>query len=327
MQVIMDRYIVFIAIWCLILNTYIVVSCNKTKSLEDREKKRVQNYIYFISTGILVLDLCTYKFTGSNTNAARWIVSIVSYALYLFKYMYLTAFTMFMMKYTKKLVLVKKGLLAVSVLIGVVGMLFLSLPGVREDFYYLDDYNYLHYGEVYCAIRFLFILDVVIMLIALLVEKKYYRKGTFNLYLGYCINLMLTGLLDYYIDAWYLQNMAIFFSTMIIFIDNMTKVSDKWQDARKELIFSEYRASHDLMTGLWNKSSGMQQIRDYLEKMTEGDMAVLGFVDIDDFKSVNDNYGHEVGDFWIVRLPIFWCLSVIRMILCADTAVTSISFF
>ena len=71
---------------------------------------------------------------------------------------------------------------------------------------------------------------------------------------------------------------------------------------KKELLFSEYRASHDIMTGLWNKTSGRDKVRNCLENMSESDVAALGFVDIDNFKSVNDTYGHEIGDFWICEI-------------------------
>ena len=148
-------------------------------------------------------------------------------------------------------------------------------------------------------IKVLLALDILIVLAALLLERKQYSKKIFRLYLIYACILTATAFLDYVIDTWYLQNLAIFFSSMIISVNHMIQVSDQWLDAKRELLISEYRASHDIMTGLWNKTSGVDQVRNCLENMSESDMAVLGFMDIDNFKSVNDTYGHETGVFWI----------------------------
>lgn len=298
----MSNYLVLIAIWCLILSTYIVLISRKEKSLEVREKRKVQSVIYFISLGLLVFDLLTFRFVGYEDDLSCWIMTISSYALYLLKYMYVTYFTIFLMKKNGKHVLLKKILLGVSILLGLTGMMFISIPEIRESIYYLDEYNYIYYGSNYNLLRANFILDILVMLAVVLLDKKQYGNRVFKLYVGYTINLIITGIMDYYMDAWYLQDMAIFFSTMIIFIDNMMKVSEDWSDTKKDLILSEFRASHDLMTGVWNKTYGLKNIKDYIENMSDDEMAVLGFVDIDDFKAVNDTFGHEVGDFWICKI-------------------------
>ena len=73
----------------------------------------------------------------------------------------------------------------------------------------------------------------------------------------------------------------------------------------QEVERTKYEAEHDLLTGMYNKTAGMQRIREYIDNMTDEDSASLVFVDIDDFKSVNDTYGHAVGDYWIEKVAKF----------------------
>lgn len=40
MQIIMNQYICFVALWCLVINTFIVFSSSNVKALEQRDKKR-----------------------------------------------------------------------------------------------------------------------------------------------------------------------------------------------------------------------------------------------------------------------------------------------
>lgn len=52
-------------------------------------------------------------------------------------------------------------------------------------------------------------------------------------------------------------------------------------------------AEHDQMTGLYNRGGGDSKIRSYLAGGIAGTFILL---DVDDFKHVNDNYGHSTGD-------------------------------
>ncbi len=70
-----------------------------------------------------------------------------------------------------------------------------------------------------------------------------------------------------------------------------TDISDRKQ-LEREL---ERRASHDTLTGLSNRASLDHHLEHVLARR-DGPAVVAIFIDLDNFKTINDSYGHETGD-------------------------------
>lgn len=68
--------------------------------------------------------------------------------------------------------------------------------------------------------------------------------------------------------------------------------------AQKELA---YRAAHDSLTGLLNRDALYKWIKEHCNGIKS--MACL-LIDIDNFKNINDNYGHQVGDSVLKNLSL-----------------------
>ncbi len=58
----------------------------------------------------------------------------------------------------------------------------------------------------------------------------------------------------------------------------------------------QQRASIDALSGLLNRDTLEQCIKEQLEKMAPEDTCALFIIDLDDFKQVNDTLGHQAGD-------------------------------
>ena len=79
-------------------------------------------------------------------------------------------------------------------------------------------------------------------------------------------------------------------------------------DARKAEAELRYRATYDQLTGLPNRTAVLEQLQGLLDRGAESPaMSIVVLVaDIDQFKLINDSFGHEVGDELLVEVARRW---------------------
>ncbi len=74
----------------------------------------------------------------------------------------------------------------------------------------------------------------------------------------------------------------------------------KLKDLQERL---KHMAGHDLLTGLPNRSLFLEHLEQTIKEAKRNDgMFAVVFIDLDDFKEINDTHGHEAGDTVLKKL-------------------------
>ncbi len=76
------------------------------------------------------------------------------------------------------------------------------------------------------------------------------------------------------------------------FIGTLTDI----HDAKEAALRNAQQATFDTLTGLYNRTPFNERLMNALSNAGESHQFALMFIDLDDFKQINDKYGHESGD-------------------------------
>lgn len=81
--------------------------------------------------------------------------------------------------------------------------------------------------------------------------------------------------------------------------------ADITDNKQKEALI-EYMANYDSLTGLPNRRMLVQECGRRIDRASAAEQGYVLFFDIDGFKAVNDNYGHDAGDEFLIQLGQFF---------------------
>jgi diguanylate cyclase (GGDEF)-like protein/PAS domain S-box-containing protein len=79
-------------------------------------------------------------------------------------------------------------------------------------------------------------------------------------------------------------------------LDNLVRITSLVLDREQQSAQLRHAANHDVLTGLANRARFFEHLRQVLEDDRSGPLVGVLYVDLDEFKPVNDRLGHRAGD-------------------------------
>lgn len=248
---------------------------------------------------LLGADALSWYFLNNPGETAYYMVRLGNFSVFCINYIFMSLFTTYMWLTVSNHNHRKPAALYAVYALSASGILLLIITQFTGLFYYFDDHNRYHRGNYYLLAQAIAVLGISVCLFMLISYRKNLNRTIFLAMMSFFVLPVLATIYQALAYGFSLQCLAAVISTQIMFIMDTVEVNMRFHSQQADYRKARYEAEHDGMTGLLNKEAGWKRMREYFNRMGSRDEALLMFIDIDDFKTINDTYGHTAGDFWI----------------------------
>lgn len=266
------------------LNLYsiIILTVLLVYSLRQFDQSKLQNKLYLriiqASILLLIMDILG-RFDGNPIGINPYLNHFGNFMLFLISPLVPSLWVLYV--YTEIFPKTNPSKNIEALLIGFFGIntAFLIISQFNHIYYFIDLNNIYHRGPLYLLSPLITFILISIAFFLLIKNRKRIDKQHYNALLCFAVAPVISIFYTSYIYGNSVLVNSVVISIMIV-----------------GLYIQSHNSNTDYLTGVSNRKKLDTTIRDRIRKSTKYKTFSAIMIDLDGFKTVNDSFGHDVGD-------------------------------
>lgn len=252
-----------------------------------RMKFDQQLFLSIISSiGVLILlDILLAYINGLEGYLLREIHLFLTVIYFIVNSIPYISWAMYVDFYIHKSLRRSKKILPYAFIPAIISILLVILSIFNKGIFYIDESNVYQRGSLFLVNASLYYLYSVIGYIQIVRKRNYLRKRDFYSLLSFGIVPAIAGILQMVDTSNSFILLGLSLSALIIYMN-----------IQNSKIYEDY------LTGLYNRRQLDIYLNNSIKSLDTDDKILLIMMDINDFKKINDTYGHLEGDNALIHI-------------------------